>query len=50
MAALGIAIAVVALLVVVTAVWSWRSDDGGTAQLRRRRDFRRERGEERDLL
>jgi hypothetical protein len=48
MTALGVAIAVVALLVVLTAVWSWRSDDGDTGQLRRRRELRHEREEERD--
>jgi hypothetical protein len=50
MTALGVAIAAVAVLVVLTAIWSWRSDDGGAPQLRRRREFRRERDEERDLL
>jgi hypothetical protein len=49
MTALDIAIAVVAVLVVLTGVWSWRSGSAGSAQLRRRPDVRRER-EERDLL
>jgi len=49
MTALDIAIAVVAILVVLTAVWSWRGGDSGSQQLRRRHDIRRQR-EEKDLL
>ena len=49
MTALDIAIAVVAVLVLLTAVWSWRGGSGGDAQLRRRPDVRRQR-EEKDLL
>jgi hypothetical protein len=49
MTALDIAIALVAVLVVLTAIWSWRGGSGGSTQLRRRHDIRRER-EERDLL
>jgi hypothetical protein len=48
MSALYIAIAIVALLVILTAVWSWRGGSG-TTQLRRRDDVRQRR-EERDLL
>jgi uncharacterized membrane protein YqiK len=49
MTALDIAIVVVAVLVILTAIWSWRGGSGGTAQLRRRPDLRRQR-EEKDLL
>jgi len=49
MTALDIAIAVVALLVVLTAIWSWRGSSGGDGQLRRRHDVRTQR-EEKDLL
>jgi hypothetical protein len=49
MTALDIAIAVVAVLVVLTAIWSWRGGDSTSPQLRRRRDVRGQR-EERDLL
>jgi hypothetical protein len=49
MTALDIAIAVVALLVVLTAVWSWRGSSGGNGQLRRRQDIPSRR-EEKDLL
>jgi hypothetical protein len=48
MSALYIAIAIVALLVILTAVWSWRGGSG-TTQLRRREDVRHRR-EENDLL
>jgi hypothetical protein len=49
MTALDIAIAVLAVLVVLTAVWSWKGGSGGTSQLRRRNEIRRQR-EDRDLL
>jgi hypothetical protein len=49
MTALDIAIAVVAVLVVLTAIWSWRGSNNGTTQLRRRHDMRRQQ-EEKDLL
>jgi hypothetical protein len=49
MTALDIAIAVVAALVLLTAIWSWRGGDSSSSQLRRRRDVRARR-EERDLL
>jgi hypothetical protein len=49
MTALDIAIAIVAVLVVLTAIWSWRGGDSNSPQLRRRRDLRSRR-EERDLL
>jgi hypothetical protein len=49
MTALDIAIAVVGLLVVLTALWSWRGSSGGSDQLRRRHDIRPPREEE-DLL
>jgi hypothetical protein len=48
MSALDIAIAIVALLVLLTAIWSWRGGSG-TTQLRRRDPAQRRR-EERDLL
>jgi hypothetical protein len=48
MAGLYIAIAVVAVLVVLTGGWSWRSGSSGSTQLRRRPELRR-RDEERDL-
>ena len=48
MTALDIAIAVVAVLVVLTGIWSWRGGSEGTTQLRRREV--RSRREERDLL
>ena len=44
MSALYIAIAIVALLVILTGVWSWRGGSG-TTQLRRREDMRQRRGE-----
>jgi hypothetical protein len=49
MTALDISIAVVAVLVVLTAIWSWRGGDSSSPQLRRRRDVRSRR-EEKDLL
>jgi hypothetical protein len=49
MTALDIAIVVVAVLVLLTAVWSWRGSSNGSDQLRRRHDIRRQR-EEKDLL
>jgi hypothetical protein len=49
MTALDIAIAVVALLVLLTAVWSWRGGNGGDTQLRRHHDMTRQR-EEKDPL
>jgi uncharacterized membrane protein (DUF485 family) len=49
MTALDIAIAVVALLVVLTAIWSWRAGGSSSSQLHRRRDVRGP-TEERDLL
>jgi hypothetical protein len=48
MTALDIAIVVVAVLVLLTAVWSWRGGSDGDTQLRRRHDLRRQR-EEKDL-
>jgi hypothetical protein len=49
MTALDIAIAIVGVLVVLTAIWSWRGGSGGTTQLRRRHEIQRRREEE-DLL
>jgi hypothetical protein len=49
MTALNIAIAVVAILVLLTALWSWRGGSGDDTQLRRRPDLTRRREEE-DLL